>query len=187
MPITSNITEGIAEVVIDHPPVNAPDVAGWFGLADAITEAGRNPEVRCVVLRAEGRGFCAGVDIKGNGSCATDADTSSLPTSLLKNITFEGGGSGDITTCEAFVASGFYLAGFSPSPAPPASAGSFTIGGSVPSVALVLIGSSGPIFVAEGDLVLDPLVSANVSQTQACLGIGTTKLRYVGVLTFADP
>ena len=55
---------GTAEVVIDAPPVNALDVAGWFALADALTAAGRDPEVRVVVLRAEGRGFCAGVDIK---------------------------------------------------------------------------------------------------------------------------
>ncbi len=57
-------TEGIAEVVIDHPPVNALDVAGWFALADAVAAAGRVPQNRVVVLRAEGRGFCAGVDIK---------------------------------------------------------------------------------------------------------------------------
>jgi enoyl-CoA hydratase len=55
---------GTAEVVIDVPPVNALDVAGWFALADAVTAAGREPEVRAVVLRAEGRGFCAGVDLK---------------------------------------------------------------------------------------------------------------------------
>ena len=55
---------GTAEVVIDAPPVNALDVAGWFALADAVLAAGRNPSVRVVVLRAEGRGFCAGVDIK---------------------------------------------------------------------------------------------------------------------------
>ncbi|HZU80171.1 MAG TPA: enoyl-CoA hydratase family protein [Acidimicrobiales bacterium] len=55
---------GTAEVVIDVPPVNALDVAAWFALADALTAAGRDPEVRVVVLRAEGRGFCAGVDIK---------------------------------------------------------------------------------------------------------------------------
>jgi enoyl-CoA hydratase len=55
---------GTAEVVIDAPPVNALDVAGWFELADAVTAAGREPEMRVVVLRAEGRGFCAGVDIK---------------------------------------------------------------------------------------------------------------------------
>jgi len=55
---------GIAEVVIDHPPVNALDVAGWFALAEALAAAGRVPDNRVVVLRAEGRGFCAGVDIK---------------------------------------------------------------------------------------------------------------------------
>src|ERR1700722_19130827 len=55
---------GIAEVVIDHPPVNALDVAGWFALADALTAAGRVADNRVVILRAEGRGFCAGVDIK---------------------------------------------------------------------------------------------------------------------------
>jgi enoyl-CoA hydratase len=55
---------GIAEVVVDVPPVNALTVQGWYDLADAVTQAGRDPEVRVVVLRAEGRGFNAGVDIK---------------------------------------------------------------------------------------------------------------------------
>ena len=39
-------------------------VAGWFDLADTLTTLGRDPSVRVVVLRAEGRGFNAGVDIK---------------------------------------------------------------------------------------------------------------------------
>jgi enoyl-CoA hydratase len=56
--------DGIAEVVMDNPPVNALDVAGWFDLAERLTALGRDPEVRVVVLRAEGRGFNAGVDIK---------------------------------------------------------------------------------------------------------------------------
>ncbi len=65
MPITTHqASTGIAEVVIDHPPVNALDVAGWFDLADALLAAGRVAENRVVILRAEGRGFCAGVDIK---------------------------------------------------------------------------------------------------------------------------
>jgi enoyl-CoA hydratase len=61
---TEQAAEGIAEVVMDHPPVNALDVAAWFELADALLAAGRVPTNRVVVLRAEGRGFCAGVDIK---------------------------------------------------------------------------------------------------------------------------
>ena len=55
---------GVAEVVMDNPPVNALPVAGWFELAAAVRTLGEDPEVRCVVLRAEGRGFNAGVDIK---------------------------------------------------------------------------------------------------------------------------
>ena len=55
---------GVAEVVIDFPPVNALPVQGWFDLADAITAAGADSQVRAVILAAEGRGFCAGVDIK---------------------------------------------------------------------------------------------------------------------------
>ncbi len=56
--------QGIAEVVMDVPPVNALTVRGWFDLADAVRAAGRDPETRVVVLRAEGRGFNAGVDLK---------------------------------------------------------------------------------------------------------------------------
>jgi enoyl-CoA hydratase len=55
---------GIAEVVMDNPPVNALTVAGWYELADTITALGDDANVRVVVLRAEGRGFNAGVDIK---------------------------------------------------------------------------------------------------------------------------
>src|SRR5271170_4126580 len=64
---------GIAEVVIDHPPVNALDVAGWFALAEALLAAGRVEDNRVVVLRAEGRGFCAGVDIKEIQARGNDA------------------------------------------------------------------------------------------------------------------
>ncbi len=65
MPITTDQTRpGVTEVVIDHPPVNALDVAGWFALADAVVAAGRVADTRAVIVRAEGRGFCAGVDIK---------------------------------------------------------------------------------------------------------------------------
>jgi enoyl-CoA hydratase len=62
--ISHEIIDGIAEVVVDYPPVNAISVAGWFELAKVITAAGNDPETRAVILRAEGRGFNAGVDIK---------------------------------------------------------------------------------------------------------------------------
>ncbi|MFC9793230.1 enoyl-CoA hydratase family protein [Streptomyces sp. NPDC127584] len=61
---TSAPDKGIAVVTVDFPPVNALPVRGWYDLAAAIRAAGADPEVRCVVLTAEGRGFNAGVDIK---------------------------------------------------------------------------------------------------------------------------
>ena len=56
--------DGIAEVVQNCPPVNALTVAEWFELADSVRRLGEDPTVRVVILRAEGRGFNAGVDIK---------------------------------------------------------------------------------------------------------------------------
>lgn len=56
--------DGVAEVVLNQPPVNALNAAGWHALAQAIQALGGQPEVRVIVIRAEGRGFCAGVDIK---------------------------------------------------------------------------------------------------------------------------
>jgi enoyl-CoA hydratase len=64
MGISHTVGDGIAEVVMDNPPVNALNVAGWFELADTVRRLGDDPAVRVVVLRADGRGFNAGVDIK---------------------------------------------------------------------------------------------------------------------------
>jgi enoyl-CoA hydratase len=64
MGIERRTSGGIAELVIDYPPVNALPVQGWFDLAGTLAEAGADPDMRAVVLAAEGRGFCAGVDIK---------------------------------------------------------------------------------------------------------------------------
>jgi enoyl-CoA hydratase len=64
MPITLDIQERLAEIVFDHPPVNAFDTAGWELIPKLIAEAGGNEKVHCVLIRAEGRGFCGGVDIK---------------------------------------------------------------------------------------------------------------------------
>jgi len=64
MGFTTTTTDGVTEIVMAHPPVNALTVAGWFELADLVTAAGREPAAAAVVLRAEGKGFNAGVDIK---------------------------------------------------------------------------------------------------------------------------
>src|SRR6266567_9024114 len=63
--ISSSVSaDGIAECVLDHPPVNALPAAGWLELARVLRSLGEDRAVRVVILRAEGRGFCAGVDIK---------------------------------------------------------------------------------------------------------------------------
>ncbi len=64
MGISCAVADGIAEGDVDVPPVNALPVAGWFELADVVRRAGDDPEVRVVVLAAQGKGFNAGVDIK---------------------------------------------------------------------------------------------------------------------------
>jgi enoyl-CoA hydratase len=63
-PFSTRIADGIAEMTLDHPPVNAFDSAGWFAIAQEIDELGVNDDVRVIIIGAAGKGFCAGVDIK---------------------------------------------------------------------------------------------------------------------------
>ena len=64
-PFTTEVhPDGVAEVVLNQPPVNALNAAGWHALAQTIHSLGQQSDVRVIVIRAEGRGFCAGVDIK---------------------------------------------------------------------------------------------------------------------------
>jgi enoyl-CoA hydratase len=62
--VRTSVEDRIAEVVLDHPPVNALDSAGWHHLAKTVTTLANDDAVSVIVLAAEGRGFCAGVDIK---------------------------------------------------------------------------------------------------------------------------
>nr|WP_087575422.1 enoyl-CoA hydratase-related protein [Sphingomonas sp. CDS-1] len=63
--ISVNVSrDGVCEIVIDNPPVNAFSIALLKRLALEAEKAGANPEVKCVLLRASGRGFSAGGDVK---------------------------------------------------------------------------------------------------------------------------
>jgi len=63
--VTSDLRpDGIRVVTMDAPPVNALTVQGWFDVAAALDEASTDPTTKVVILRAEGKGFNAGVDIK---------------------------------------------------------------------------------------------------------------------------
>lgn len=64
MAITTSVADHVAEIIVEHPPVNALPVEAWFDLARHVREAGNDAAVRAVLLRAAGKGFNAGVDIK---------------------------------------------------------------------------------------------------------------------------
>src|SRR6202012_3779783 len=65
MTITSRAVEpGLVAVTVDFPPVNAIPSQGWFKLAEVLTAVGKDTDTHAVILRSEGRGFNAGVDIK---------------------------------------------------------------------------------------------------------------------------
>ncbi|MDT5099862.1 MAG: enoyl-CoA hydratase [Mycobacterium sp.] len=76
---TKSVEPGVVSVTVDYPPVNAIPSRGWFELADAITAAGRDQSTHVVILRAEGRGFNAGVDIKEMQKTAADARSKNAP------------------------------------------------------------------------------------------------------------
>ena len=63
-PFHTQIADGIAELIINRPPVNALDSKSQLDLAKEIDRLGQVDEVRVIIIRSEGRGFCAGVDIK---------------------------------------------------------------------------------------------------------------------------
>jgi enoyl-CoA hydratase/carnithine racemase len=65
MSVTSALDDdGVRAVTMDFPPVNALPVQGWYDVAAALDEASRDRATHVVVLRAEGKGFNAGVDLK---------------------------------------------------------------------------------------------------------------------------
>ena len=55
---------GVLELVMDNPKVNALTIADTQRLAEVLDGVRQRPEIRAVILTATGRGFCAGVDIK---------------------------------------------------------------------------------------------------------------------------
>jgi enoyl-CoA hydratase len=64
MVFSTQVENGIAELVFDNPPVNAFDSGGWAAIAAELLRLGEDDATRVIVIRAEGKGFCAGVDIK---------------------------------------------------------------------------------------------------------------------------
>ena len=68
MAFETTITDGIAHLVLCKPPVNAFNSEEWADIAAEIRSLGEQSSVRVIVVSAEGKGFCAGVDIKELGA-----------------------------------------------------------------------------------------------------------------------
>lgn len=64
MPIHTKVENNIAEVVFDFPPVNAFNGETWNEIPKVIDGLGARKDVKVILIRSEGKGFCAGVDIK---------------------------------------------------------------------------------------------------------------------------
>ena len=65
-------------VELRRPPHNHFSLAMIEAVADALEEGSRDLDVRCAVLAAQGRSFCAGADFAGDGAGAGDDGLSAL-------------------------------------------------------------------------------------------------------------
>ncbi len=70
--VTTSISDDVAVVQIDNPPVNALSHGVPEGLVAAIDEAEGNPAVKAIVILGAGRTFVAGADIKDLEAAAWD-------------------------------------------------------------------------------------------------------------------
>ena len=65
--VTYEVQDGVAVLTIAHPPVNALSFSVRSGLFDAVERADLDPTVRSVLIRAQGRTFPAGADVREFG------------------------------------------------------------------------------------------------------------------------
>ena len=65
--IKTEITDHVAVVTMDAPPVNAQSRAFVEELIEVFDELNETPGVRCVVLTGNGKCFSAGADLKSRG------------------------------------------------------------------------------------------------------------------------
>ena len=64
MPIHTHIENEIAEIIFEFPPVNAFNSKTWNDIPKVINDLGLRSDVKVILIRSKGKGFCAGVDIK---------------------------------------------------------------------------------------------------------------------------
>ena len=113
MSVETFISEGIAEIILDCPPVNALTSSEWLDLAINIDNLAHDNDVKVIVISAKGKGFCAGADIKElqeNPSKITDVNDGCWKTARaihVSNVPV-------ISACHGFIlGGGILLAGAS--------------------------------------------------------------------------
>jgi len=72
--VREHLEEGILHLTLANPPANALSIALMTELKAAIERAGRDPEVRVVILRHDGKVFSAGHDLKEMQARRSDPD-----------------------------------------------------------------------------------------------------------------
>lgn len=77
-PFKVEIADYIAWITMNRPETrNVMGMDFFEGLRDLLNEFNNDPEVRVVVIKAEGKSFTAGIDLVGLGSLITDGDADS--------------------------------------------------------------------------------------------------------------
>jgi cyclohexa-1,5-dienecarbonyl-CoA hydratase len=61
--VTVDLATTVAQIALNHAPLNVIDIAMMEELAQSLREIEAQPDVRAIVLRAEGKAFSAGVDV----------------------------------------------------------------------------------------------------------------------------
>ena len=65
MAVHETIDDGIAIITMDNPPVSALNITDAYFIAEKIRSySNQEGDIKVVLLRSSGNGFCAGVDIK---------------------------------------------------------------------------------------------------------------------------
>jgi enoyl-CoA hydratase len=78
--LTIEVTDGVALVTLDNPPVNALTMALYERIATVFEGLGESLDVNCAVLTAAGtRAFCAGKDVREFLATTVERDIEQAP------------------------------------------------------------------------------------------------------------
>jgi 2-(1,2-epoxy-1,2-dihydrophenyl)acetyl-CoA isomerase len=82
-PVLYDVADGVATITLNRPEaMNGLTIATKEALRDAVTAAAEDGAVRCVVLTATGRGFCAGQDLKEHADLLEQGSSDQLFTTV---------------------------------------------------------------------------------------------------------